>query len=685
MKKRNSLFFLLLTYAVVAGSWFFFASDLLFAQINTDTGFGYWLKKGEGFVFIILTVILLYYLIRRHQKLWDEETSANFKEGLLMEEYYDRLNKITSITNDVLWDLDIKTGLVWRNENYKKIFGYPVEGAGADTSANWINYVHEDDRERVKNTLEHTLHTQSSSIESEYKFINSEGKVLNILDRALIFRDEKGNPVRMIGSMLDITALRSSQKSLQASEEHYRKIVETAHEGIWQIDEMGTTEFVNTAVTELLNCTKDDMLGKPMLNFVFEEDIRAAKDKMKLHLKGEKLQFEFRLKKKMGEEIWVLAKGAPLFEGPIYKGSIGMLTDITAIKQARELLQESEEKYRLIFSKNPMPMWVYESNTFCFLAVNDAALEHYGYTRDEFMKLKVTEIRPPSEVARFLKANTIRAQSIRNAGIWKHMKKNGQQIDVEILAESIQYDGKNAKLVLINDITDKLKADRQLQKSYAEIRQLARHLQNIREEERKHVAREIHDELGQQLTAAKMNIVWSEKKLPDDEDAVKLKLRQTMILLDESNNSVRKILNELRTDFISQTSISETLEWQARKFEKLTGITTHTSIEQLNSELDETVSTCLYRTLQETLTNITRYAQADRVEIEFKKNKSNLALHVKDDGIGFEPDAINAQQSFGLLGIQERVRNLNGIFELISSPGSGTTILIEIPLHTPTL
>lgn len=685
MKNKSSIYVIVLIYTIFGIVWFYVADIFLFKTIKEKTGESFWIKEAEDLISVVLTASLLYFLLLRYQKRWyKQETEAHQKENELTVKYLDRFNNVTAVTNDVLWDWDVYTDTVWRNENYEKIFGYTPDDMKPGTTDDWLNYVHPADKDRVQQLLDEAFAGKRNSVETEYRFITKSGEVLDILDRAFIYRDETGRPVRMIGSMQNITDLRSSQKSLQESEKHYRNIVENAHEGIWQINEKGITTFVNDTVSEMLLTTKEEMLGKPLLNYIFEKDIRAAISRMKLHLHGVKQLFEFQLRKKNGEGIWVLVKSTLLFDGEVYKGSIGLITDISALKESTLKLQQSEEKYKLLFSSNPMPMWVYNSTTFRFMAVNEAALKHYGYERHEFLQLKVTQIRPEYELNRFLSSNLIKDDQIRNAGIWKHSKKNGELIDVEILAQRIIYEGQEALLVLVNDVTDKIKNEQALIKSYDQIKQLASHLQEVREEERKRIAREIHDELGQHLTALKMNVSWLDKRAGSADETVKNKMKQTINIINESNLAIRKILNELRTDFVSRTSISETMETQCLQLQEQTGITVHRNIEALNFDLDVAVSTCLYRSLQEAFTNIIRYADAENAWVELKTGDGNIILNIKDDGTGFDTEKINSH-SFGLLGIRERANDLYGSFSINSSPGKGTSLHLEIPLIKPTV
>jgi len=210
---------------------------------------------------------------------------------------------------------------------------------------------------------------------------------------------------------------------------------------------------------------------------------------------------------------------------------------------------------------------------------------------------------------------------------------------------------------------------------------LTEHLQTIREEERKYIAREIHDELGQQLTAIKMDVAWIDKKIPADTTLIKDKLKNILSLLDGSNESVRKILSELRLGVLADHGLPEAIEWLGRQFTETTGIpVTFTTIEK-GLKVSEPIATCIFRVCQEAFTNITRYSHAKNISISLKVMHEKIIFIIEDDGIGFEEVSLQNKKSFGILGMKERVLSLGGTFELITSPGKGTKILVSLPVN----
>ncbi|HNJ28349.1 MAG TPA: PAS domain S-box protein, partial [Ferruginibacter sp.] len=234
------------------------------------------------------------------------------------------------------------------------------------------------------------------------------------------------------------------------------------------------------------------------------------------------------------------------------------------------------------------------------------------------------------------------------------------------------------------DITDRKLAEKEMEESSQKLRQLTTHLLNIREEERKRIGREIHDELGQQLTAIKMDISWIAKKTDPSQEAFKTKLQNVIALLDGGNQSIRRILNELRPVILDDYGLLEALRWQAQQFTANTHIPVAMTASESDMKIPEEISTCIFRVFQEALTNITRYAKATQVKVSLDIDSDSVLLNIEDNGLGFDTGLTKTKKSFGILGMKERVASLNGRFDLSSVPGNGTRISIHIPITQKT-
>ena len=349
-------------------------------------------------------------------------------------------------------------------------------------------------------------------------------------------------------------------------------------------------------------------------------------------------------------------------------------------KNVQLALTSSGLKYKHLFDYNPMPMWMISYPERNFIDVNKAALKHYGYTRKEFLQMNVLDIRPSQDVDIFKKMVSGLNPGSDYNGVWRHRKKNGDIIRVEIIAHEIVYEGNNVRLILAIDIDAKIKAEEKLQQSYRQIRQLANHLQNIREEERTNIAREIHDELGQQLTGLKMYISWLTKKIKPQEPEIQTKFANTMDLIEDTIKSVRKISTELRPSMLDDLGLLAAMEWQSNEFEKRSGIPIELINLTNNQPIPHKYTTGLFRIFQESLTNVARHADAKKVTSSLLFKDSELTLNIQDDGKGFVLRNIGSKKTLGLFGMKERAMEMGGSYEIITEPGFGTTVSIKIPI-----
>jgi signal transduction histidine kinase len=221
-----------------------------------------------------------------------------------------------------------------------------------------------------------------------------------------------------------------------------------------------------------------------------------------------------------------------------------------------------------------------------------------------------------------------------------------------------------------------MKSER-LRESEDKLRRLAAHLISVREEERAHIAREIHDELGQVLTGIKMEVGWLAKRLTDP--ALLEKTDSMSKLIDSTVQTVRKIATGLRPEMLDDMGLIAAVAWQAKEFQKRTGIRCRTKLPPEGTKLDLEISTTSFRIFQEILTNVARHSRATRVDIDLAVDPEHLALEVADNGVGIQDSDLNGRKSLGLLGMQERALLFGGRVSITGTPGQGTRVSVSIP------
>lgn len=233
---------------------------------------------------------------------------------------------------------------------------------------------------------------------------------------------------------------------------------------------------------------------------------------------------------------------------------------------------------------------------------------------------------------------------------------------------------------------ERIQAREELRESREQLRALAAHLQSVREEERKRIAREIHDELGQSLTGFKMDLAWMRNRLQGSDDGPALrqllldKIKAMGTLLDQLAGLMRKLCTDLRPGVLDDLGLPAAVEWQAREYQNRTGIECHLDIELGETRVDPERSIALFRIFQELLTNVARHARASRVEVLLERTGTHFVLEVSDNGCGIKESEKAGAKSLGLLGLRERAVILGGEVEIEGRTGKGTTVRVKVPV-----
>ena len=241
-------------------------------------------------------------------------------------------------------------------------------------------------------------------------------------------------------------------------------------------------------------------------------------------------------------------------------------------------------------------------------------------------------------------------------------------------------DGGRVYFHTISDITEGKLAEDQLRASREQLRELSRFLESVREEERTRMAREIHDELGQTLTALKIDLSWLRRRLPEDEELLVAKTDSMYELVDDAIQTVKRVSSELRPGALDDLGLADAIEWQTQEFGKLTDIHCEFRASPDGIVLGRDLSTALFRICQEALTNVARHAQATKVSVRLRQQRGRLALTISDNGKGIEERQILDPRAFGLIGMRERARFWGGEVKIGGGRRRGTVVTVAIPL-----
>lgn len=557
-----------------------------------------------------------------------------------------------------------KKGKVFRwNNNLSKVTGYSIDEIKTMNAVDFFI-----DKEMAMDKISSTFLTGESSQEANLVLKNGQWVSYYFTGIAIMYEGEEC----LMGVGIDISERVKSQRELKKSEEHFRTLIEQASDGIFICDKYLQYLDVNTSASKLTGYSKEELLQMNVFDNIISVNPESSNAILKEELfKGGVVIRERQMRCKNGEIIDVEISAKLLPDGRFQ----GIVRDITARKAAAEALRLSENKYRLLFIQNPMPMWMFSLSENSFVDVNPAALNFYGYQKEEFLQMRETDLENSS-----VHFSTSNQTGIDDTGIYDHCKKDGTIVKVNIIAHDIVYENKPCKLVLAIDVTEKLAAEENLIRSHEELRQLATHLENIRETERTHMAREIHDELGQQLTGLKMDISWLNKKIKSEDEEINQKIKDTISLIDKTVITVRRIATQLRPSILDDLGLIAAMEWQSEDFEKRSEIPTYFSANVLTLEVKPEIATVVFRVFQECLTNVLRHASASLVEANLLVSEGQLELTIKDNGKGFNPAEIESKKTLGLLGMKERVLLMGGTYQISSEPEKGTLVRIIVPL-----
>lgn len=235
-------------------------------------------------------------------------------------------------------------------------------------------------------------------------------------------------------------------------------------------------------------------------------------------------------------------------------------------------------------------------------------------------------------------------------------------------------------VAVMHDISDRIQAENELHQSRERLRALSTHLQTVREEEKAHLARELHDELGSTLLALKIDTSWINKHLHAENRGLKNKTSSMMLLVDDAITTTRRISSDLRPPMLDDLGLIATLEWQLHEFEKRMGIACDADLEGDSERLDNQQSIALFRIFQEAFTNIARHADASEVSIRVRITPEEASMVIRDNGRGIDPAVARRPNAHGVHGMFERAHSLGGSIELDTRPGDGTRLSVRIPL-----
>jgi PAS domain S-box-containing protein len=350
-----------------------------------------------------------------------------------------------------------------------------------------------------------------------------------------------------------------------------------------------------------------------------------------------------------------------------------MLRDITARREAEAALRQMKERYRTTIDLCPNAICIVEAGRISL--TNRALRDLLGARSDEellgrrFGELFACDPRHEARTAEAGGAVTHEVQILRL---------DGEERDVEMLQADLPDHGATTVQIVLHDVTERKETARLLEQSREQLKRLSRNLIRARERERQHIARELHDELGQYLTAIKIEVAAIAGPPTGRRDADR-RAAELLDLIDQTVASVRRIAADLRPPMLDDLGLEAAVEWLAKDWARRAGIDVALDVQPLKEEIDDNARTTVYRFVQEALTNVSRHARANRVYIRMRNHGTEVLVNVSDDGQGFPADVLAKPGTYGLLGMRERASLAGGTLWLGQADEGGASVEIRLP------
>ncbi|MBI3248173.1 MAG: PAS domain S-box protein [Deltaproteobacteria bacterium] len=458
-----------------------------------------------------------------------------------------------------------------------------------------------------------------------------------------------------------------------------RSLFEHALEGIFRSTPEGRFLEVNPTLVRMLGYqSAEEVLALKLPDDLYVNPVERERLRTHYEVSGAVDGEELQWKKKNGEPIIVTFYARTLRDtrGHIV-GYEGMVLDVTERKRTEAALQASEVKYRTIFAASPDFMYLTDSEG-RLLDANPALLEWQELSLEDLRQRHFLDFFAGDNLAEVMREFAALRQGRLVRGLEVRVRNGQGEIRVfEVHAIPFQEPaGVTATLSVARDITIRKQAEARLQL-------LSRQLWETQEAERSHLARELHDEIGQTLTVLKINL----KALKPVPERAKPYLQESLRLVDSILQEIRNLSLDLRPSQLDNLGLVDTLQWHVDRWVQRTGLVMHFAADRLQPRPSPLIETACFRVVQEALTNITRHAQARQVWIMLRQHDAALDLLIRDDGIGFDVDTARTQaaqgKGLGLLGMEERMRLMGGQLEIVAAPEKGTEIHVCIPLRPP--
>ncbi len=492
----------------------------------------------------------------------------------------------------------------------------------------------------------------------------------------------------------EITRRRTAEQELRRSEERYRRLYHKTPALLHSVDTGGRLVNISDYWSEAMGYDSQEVIGRKITDFLTPESKRHAEQEVlpAFFRAGSAKDVSYQFVKKNGEVIEVLLSAITERddEGNI-TNSLAVLVDVTDLKRTEDQLRQAQEKLsqysrdlerqvrqrtREITSfMKYTPAVVYMKDAEGrYIMVNSRFEELFQMSTEQVWGHTVDEIFPPEVAARFARHDRMVVRGKQPLQVEERIPQEaGFNTYLSVRFPIINETGQVTRVCgIMLDITD-------LKKAQEKLRLLSGSIMESQEKERRAIARELHDELGQVLTALRIDAVWLRQRLKELDPKAEARAGNMCALIDQTISEVRGIATRLRPPALEDLGLVDALEWHTSDFEKRTGIACVFTAGQV-PEMDDHLAIAIYRVAQEALTNVARHAEATSVDVTLSGDNGNLRLSVSDNGRGFKVEALAEGRELGIAGMRERAGLVGGALTIESAPGQGAQVSLVVPI-----
>ena len=493
---------------------------------------------------------------------------------------------------------------------------------------------------------------------------------------------------------------RAPASDLRESEARLEAIVRSAMDAIITIDATHRIVLFNAAAEKTFGCSATEAIGAPLDRFI-PLRFRATHQ---AHIEHFSRTGDTSRRMGMQTALWALHADGTEFpiEASISHATVGgqklltvIVRDVTKrldsereIRRARQELREGESRLEAIVGSamDGIITVAADGRIVLFNAAAErmfkcGAAQAIGTRLDRFIPERFRTAHA-GHIDRFSRTGETSRRMGMQTALWA-VATDGVEFPIEASISQAHLGDQQLLTVILRDISERTRTEQELRRAHEELRELALAMHEVREGERTRIARELHDELGQALTALKMDVDLLGSTIPQERGDLLERADAMRGLLDSTVATTRRISADLRPLVLDDLGLGAAAEWLAQGFSQRTRIPCELRVDAACAQLGEPHASALFRIMQESLTNVARHAQASRVEVRLERSGKDAVLTVHDNGVGMDRSARPKPRSFGLRGIGERALLLGGELRIDSRPGGGTTVVTRIPIDRP--